>query len=83
MGYFANGTEGEIFIARYCSKCAHYSGDESVYGCPVWDAHLLANYDQGENDDLALVLDILIPRDGTSNAKCAMFINVGRNGSNR
>ncbi len=70
MGYFSNGTEGEMYEARYCSRCAH---NQSEYSCPVWDAHLLANYDECNND--ASILHILIPRNERGdNEQCAMFI---------
>ncbi len=34
MGYFANGTEGDIYEARYCARCIH-RGDPDGPGCPV------------------------------------------------
>ena len=73
MGYFANGTEGELYRERYCYQCAHYS-DYSDDECPVWDAHLMSNYNQNGNDDLVFVLENLIPRAGAGNGQCAMFI---------
>jgi hypothetical protein len=68
MGYFSNGTEGEMYEEEYCSKCAH------VDGCAVWDAHMTLNYEECNNEDS--ILHLLIPRskDGPWNDKCRMFI---------
>lgn len=35
MGYFANGTEGEMYAEKYCIRCIHTDD------CDVWDAHML------------------------------------------
>ena len=69
MGYFSNGTEGEDYESRYCSKCAHQKIDEG--GCAVWMAHMIANYKECNNPDS--ILHILIPRDGAGNEECRMF----------
>lgn len=71
MGYFSNGCEGMSYEARYCDRCVH---QERANGCAVWDAHLLANYDECNNPDS--VLHVLIPRsaNGLSNGECRMFI---------
>ena len=66
MGYFSNGTEGMLYEEEYCQKCAHYDG------CAVWAAHYLHNYRECNNKES--ILDILIPRNGTENEKCRMFI---------
>ncbi len=68
MAYFSNGSEGMDYLANYCDKCIHN------YGCVVWDAHMLKNYDECNNDDS--ILHILIPRseNGLSNEKCKMFV---------
>ncbi len=68
MGYFSNGTEGEIYQERWCDRCAHdaafrASGEDS---CPVWDAHLAYNGEEGPSK----VLDMLIPR---GNERCLLF----------
>lgn len=70
MGYFSNGTEGEQYEDKWCSRCVHASA-----GCAVWRAHLLHNYDQSKNKEVSEILDILIPRskDGLGNNKCTMF----------
>ncbi len=87
MGYFSNGTEGEMYAEEYCSRCVHWKDNGSgCHGCPVWDLHFLHNYDQLPSDKdspeqtkgrrlLASVLGTLIPRnkDDLGNQQCAMF----------
>lgn len=68
MGYFSNGTEGEIYYERYCSRCVHNRNED----CPVWDAHLLFSY-RDCNDEQS-ILHMLIPRDGVRNAACRLFV---------
>jgi hypothetical protein len=70
MGYFSNGTEGEIYEARYYSRCQHYPRDAGDF-CPVWWAHLMHCGEDGAQE----VLDILIPQraDRPGNEQCAMF----------
>jgi hypothetical protein len=67
MGYFSNGTSGLIYEDQYCSRCVH---GES---CAVWNAHMIHNYDECNNDNS--VLHMLIPRteDGLGNKECKMF----------
>lgn len=74
MGYFSNGTEGEIYQEDFCFKCVH----DQDQNCRVWLAHLLYNYSFQEKS----MLDLLIPRskDGLSNDKCTMFIPLPPNG---
>ena len=71
MGYFANGTDGMAYEAKYCMKCIHYGDDEGP-GCPIWLAHLLHNYEECDNDES--ILHILIPRKDVENLQCRMFI---------
>ena len=73
MGYFSNGTEGEMYEEQYCNRCIHQNGPDGESGCAVMLAHLLWNYDECNND--ASILDTLIPRspDGVGNEKCTMF----------
>ncbi len=77
MGYFSNGTEGDIYEAEHCEKCVHWKHDQQTdtWGCPVMDAHTLHNYEQTENKALESVLGRLIPRGERGNLKCSMFIN--------
>lgn len=69
MGYFANSTEGLVYEERYCWRCVH-NLDE--YSCPVWEAHLLWNYDECNNKDS--VLHKMIPRNGITNEQCIFFV---------
>lgn len=68
MGYFSNGTEGEMYMERYCAHCAHFKD------CWVWAAHMKWNYAECNNDDS--ILNFLIPRseDKLTNEQCTMFI---------
>lgn len=67
MGYFSNGTEGQLYEAQYCDKCAHQDG------CTVWLLHMLKNYEDCNNKESPL--HILIPRgEKGENKKCTMFI---------
>jgi hypothetical protein len=78
VGYFSNGTEGELYRERYCERCVHDRGEAF---CPVWEAHLWFNADQHEDNAVKEFLDILIPRrpDG-SNGECRMFLPEGKGG---
>lgn len=68
MGYFSNGTEGEMYEAEYCAKCDHNANDD----CAVLLAHLIYNYDECNKKDS--ILHLLIPRDKDGyNEKCKMF----------
>lgn len=72
MGYFSNGTEGDIYEEEYCVKCVHY-GDDGC-SCPILAIHMTYNYDQHKNQEIKSILDRLIPREGIYNQKCSMFI---------
>ena len=74
MGYFDNGTEGEIFEVQYCERCVHYDPDPEEPSCPVWMAHPMYNYSQHDNEAAEALLSLLIPRIGIRN-ECAMFIS--------
>lgn len=69
MAYFSNGTEGQSYVDRYCSKCVHFNNG----ACPVWDLHMLHNYRDCNNPDS--MLHVLIPRsaDKLGNEQCTMF----------
>ena len=64
MGYFSNGTEGELYREAWCYGCRNWrdEGDGRGPGCPVMDAHFLYAY--GARDDAKSILDLLIPREG-------------------
>lgn len=70
MGYFSSGTEGWDYFEQYCSRCVH-DKDES---CPIWNAHLIHNYDECNREES--ILHMLIPRskDKLSNEACLLFI---------
>jgi hypothetical protein len=74
MGYFSNGTEGEDYQQKWCSRCLHENVEKYI-GCPVWNLHLLHNYDECNKPDS--YLHRLIPRDGTENKRCSMFVDRG------
>jgi hypothetical protein len=71
MGYFSNGSEGMDYQAQWCDRCVNY-GPEDGPGCAVWEAHMLYNYAECNNEES--ILHVLIPRtkDGW-NAQCRMF----------
>lgn len=68
MGYFANGTEGELYEAEYCNRCVHQDDP-----CAVWLLHLAYNYSGIDDKSMSHALDMLIPRNGVHNDECAMF----------
>ncbi len=70
MGYFPNGMSGEFYHEQYCSRCVNEDAETERY-CPIWNFHLLYNYDECNNDDSWL--HKLIPRDGIDNKQCVMF----------
>lgn len=72
MAYFANGTEGDMYEEKYCSRCVHNQDEER--GCPVMNAHLMYNY--GQTGVVESVLSMLIPRDGIRNEQCRMFVEL-------
>jgi hypothetical protein len=72
MGYFPNGTAGEMFEAEYCSKCVH----NTDAGCPTMMAHVIFGYKlcNAKENEGKQILDMLIPiKDGGWNDGCAMF----------
>ncbi len=82
MGYFSNGTEGEIYHDEYCSKCVHNKND----GCPVMGLHMLYSYElcNEKNNHGKIMLDELIPpsKDNCWNDQCTMFISTEQDQSN-
>lgn len=77
MAYFSNGCEGEDYMQRHCSRCAHSKHEEAPgMGCPVMDAHWLWAYELCNEHETPgkKMLDMLIPQDEHHNPlKCAMF----------
>jgi hypothetical protein len=88
VGHFSNGTEGEGFVASYCSRCVNWRRDENDpdrgEGCAVWDAHLIAgnqfpehartDEERGAATATQMLLEILIRSDGARN-ECQMFVD--------
>ena len=78
MAYFANGSEGDLYVAKYCERCKHWRKDESgEYGCPIWDLHLMYNYEREKSRFVRKMLDKLIPMRGLWAQKCSMFMSTG------
>ena len=73
MGYFSNGTEGQIYEATYCRHCRWYRPVEKggAESCPVLDAHLWWNYQ--DCNEPGSPLHKMIPRDGIENLRCVYF----------
>jgi hypothetical protein len=85
MAYFANGSDGDYYEAKYCARCVHGQGrfQEDGETCPVMVLHFLWNYDSvGANADKtkATALETLWPRDKDRiyNGDCRMFIEAKR-----
>ncbi len=70
MTYFLTNTECIDYQSEFCSKCWHQKPNDG--GCAVWFAHMLHNYEECNNEDS--ILHILIPRNGTNNEPCKMFV---------
>lgn len=73
MGYFSNGTEGEMYEEEFCSRCVHYG--EAGESCAILQVHAIWNYDQNRKDkkEIRDLLDDLIPRLNDGNEECNMF----------
>ena len=85
VGYFANGTEGEMFRESYCYHCANWRdlNDGRGPGCPIMDAHFVyAREECNSESNAKAILDMLIPpktiiaSDGFSLMinECSMFL---------
>ncbi len=70
MGYFANGSEGYAYHARYCERCVRWTDE---HGCPCWLAHDLWNYAECNKDDSILHKMIPLTEDGLGNETCFAF----------
>ena len=64
MGYFANGTQGKIYRARYCHNCVHDKDDEFLL-------HL--NHNGGKNYQDILNDFIPIAPNGIDNGQYRML----------
>lgn len=76
MGYFSNGTEGELYRERWCERCVHDGNHDDDPFCPIWNLHLEHAYTHHDHPLVAPILNELIPRaeDGLSNKQCSMFV---------
>lgn len=75
MGYFSNGTEGEMYQCEWCVDCIHDDPENEIY-CPIWGLHLEMNYAECNNKES--ILHRLIPREElVGNGKCVMFVKEG------
>ena len=77
MGYFPNGTSGELYREEFCERCVNWhdkGGEPNTPGCPIMDLHMLHNYDDSNNPES--YLHFLIPRshDDLRNEQCTMFV---------
>lgn len=72
MAYFANGSEGEWYEGKICSRCAHYSDEEPGNTCAVWTIHLLYNGAE-DGTPVGQMLDMLIPQQGIRQGLCSMW----------
>lgn len=81
MGYFPNGTAGEMYEAKWCSRCVH-SSDAEHESCPIMFLHMLWNYDacNGDEDGASeleqtrhTALGVFIEQKGIGNEECTMF----------
>jgi hypothetical protein len=76
MGYFPNGTAGDMYEADYCNKCIN---EDEEKGCPIMMLHLMWNYDAvdpktAENKARRQALEAFIPTDREGwNQQCRMF----------
>ena len=79
MGYFSNGTEGEMYRERYCDRCVHDNAGEGPM-CAIWLMHLESCHGP-DREQMAPVLHRLIPRsaDGLDNERCVFFIHANGN----
>lgn len=74
MGYFSNGTEGELYQSQYCDRCLYDNPAKGIY-CPIWNLHMLDNYKECNKPES--YLHALIPRSKTDhdNERCRMFVD--------
>jgi hypothetical protein len=72
VGYFSNGSEADTYQAQWCDFCVHMAPTTT---CPIWDLHLLYNYDQQKRDTTRRALEMFIPRaENGGNDRCKMFV---------
>ena len=74
MAYFSNGTEGMDYQSKYCDRCVNYRNldDDQGPGCPIWDLHMLHNYDD-EWEDARNWFIPMDPPEKIHAGECKMF----------
>ena len=73
MGYFADDTEAELFVEKYCYKCRNWR----INGCAIIDIHRYYGYQLSNSKSIAKkILDYFIQNDGVKIDKwsCRMFL---------
>ena len=79
MAYFPNGSSGDAYMVKWCCLCRNWRDldDGRGPGCPVWDLHMVHNYDAVKNKDLKRTLNSFIPtnKEGYPE-KCTMFFQI-------
>jgi hypothetical protein len=75
VGYFSNGSEGDIYQEAYCDRCVNWrdEGDGRGEGCPIIDIHLCYCGEQLKNETIRHILNALIPRGESDNKECRCF----------
>lgn len=77
MAYFPNGSSVQAFKGEFCHNCKHWKIDvkapERGEGCPIMDAHILADACEVKKADI--LLDLLIPESPKPNC---MFYEAAR-----
>lgn len=74
MGYFPNGTSGDIYYEMYCSKCVHEDTEREAAMCPIWLWHMVDNYKECNNEKSYLHKVIPRSKDDLDNEQCVMFL---------
>ena len=82
MAYFSNGSEGDMYMAKYCMRCLNWRENErtDIAGCPIIDLHMIGDYDQCSKTEVGQLwkklLETLIPtqKDDIYPDKCSMFL---------
>lgn len=81
MAYFSNGMEADLWQSSQCQLCRNWKDSADDEGCPIWDAHVLYNYDGVRESKVGALLHILIPMEkspqGDFAGECSMFDPIG------
>lgn len=78
MACFVNSTESAHYQSQYCDRCQNWRDNGEAPGCPVWDLHLLWNYEQMEALGVSVTkregLEVFIPGHDDRPQACRMFL---------